>query len=160
MTSRTEWQQLAGALRDLHRTLAERGRRDYEREHLVVVEPGNFLQLLTTDAHFEWLRPLSELMVDIDVIGDAQEQVLEEYSGAVRAAVEHFITPPTGADSGDAFAQRYWPYVREDPLVAIAHAGVKRALASWPLPENADAASRLHERHRLSEKARHQTRKG
>ena len=97
-------------------------------------------------------------MVDIDLVHDAEALALAEISPAVRAAVEHFIAPPDPSEPGDAFAQHYWPYLQDDPHVAMAHAGVKRALESWPRPQNTDAASLLHERHRLAEKARHRTR--
>ncbi len=96
-------------------------------------------------------------MVDIDLVRDADPPVLAEMSTAVRAAVEHFIAAPSLPASGDTFAQRYWPYLHDDPHVAMAHAGVKRALASWPRPPQTDAASLLHERHRLAEKARHRS---
>jgi hypothetical protein len=157
MADVTEWDRLARALRELHRALMERARRDYEREHLVALDAGQLLRLLTTDPYFEWLRGLSELMADIDVVRDAEPQD-EELASGVRAAVEHFIGAPR-AGGADAFAKAYWPYVQEDPHVAIAHGAVKQALGAWPRPQNDDAASLLHERHRLAEKARHSTRK-
>jgi hypothetical protein len=160
MTDTTDWQKLAGALRELHRTLMERARRDYEREHKVTLSPAEQLQLLATDPFFAWLRGLSELMVDIDLVHDAEPLVLAEIAPAVRAAVEHFIAAPNPPAPGDAFAQHYWPYLQDDPHVAMAHADVKRTLVSWPRPQKTDAASLLHERHRLAEKARHRTRKG
>ena len=153
MADATHWNTLAGALRELHRALMERARRDYEREH-GVVSPGELLQLLTTDPYFEWLRGLSELMVDIDLVRDAEPEFMDELSSAVRAAVEHVISAPKASEP-HAFAQHYWPYVQDDPHVAMAHAGVKRALDAWPRPHQDDAASLLHERHRLAEKARH-----
>jgi hypothetical protein len=159
MADVTHWDKLAAALRALHRALMERARRDYEREHLVVLDPGELLRLLTTDAYFEWLRGVSELMVDIDMVRD-DPALMDELSTAVRSAVEHFVTAPKSPDTGDAFAQRYWPYLQDDPHVAMAHAGVKQALGAWPRPQNEDAASLLHERHRLAEKARHRTRRG
>lgn len=154
MSAPAQWQNLASALRELHRALMERARRDYERTHVVVLSPGEFLQLLTTDAYFEWLRGLSELMVDIDVVSDAEPALVEEMATAVRAAVEHFISAPKVPATAHAFAQHYWPYVQDDPHVAMAHAGVKRALVGWPQSDSDDAASLLHERHRLAEKAR------
>jgi hypothetical protein len=159
MADVTHWDKLASALRALHRALMERARRDYEREHLVVLDPGELLRLLTTDAQFEWLRGLSELMVDIDVVREAEPELMDELSTAVRSAVEHFVSAPKTSDSAGAFAQRYWPYIQDDPHVAMAHAGVKQALGAWPRPQNEDAASLLHERHRLAEKARHRTRR-
>ncbi len=160
MTDTADWRELASALRELHRALLERARRDYEQEHNVKLSPVEQLRLLTTDPFFDWLRGLSELMVDIDLVHDAEAPVLADIAPAVRAAVEHFITPPKSPESGDTFAQRYWPYLHDDPHVAMAHSGVKRALAKWPRPQKSDAASVLHERHRLSEKARHRTRRG
>jgi len=159
MTNTADWHGLASALRELHRALMECARRDYEREHKVSLTPVEQLRLLTTDPYFDWLRGLSELMVDIDLVQDAEPSDVAEISPAVRAAVEHFITAPNPPESGDAFAQRYWPYLHDDPHVAMAHGGVKRALESWPRPQKTDAASLLHERHRLAEKARHRTRR-
>jgi hypothetical protein len=158
MSDSIRWQNLASALRELHRTLMERARRDYERENTVALNPGEFLRLLTTDPYFEWLRGLSELMVDIDIVRDAEPALVDEMSAAIRAAVEHFIAAPA-TPQAHAFAQHYWPFVQDDPHVAMAHAAVKRALDALPRPENVDAASLLHERHRLAEKARHASRR-
>lgn len=172
MTDQTDWKKLASSLRALHRALMENARLDYERERGVKLNPTELLRLLTTDAYFNWLRGLSELMVEIDIIQDADPAVMTEMEAAVRQAVEHFVVAPapattdpeTGylsvAASGDEFGQRYWPRVHSDPHVAMAHAAVKQALAAWPQPAPSDAASRLHARHLLTEKARHHSRKG
>ena len=160
MTDTSDWRELASALRELHRALLERARRDYEQEHNVKLSPVEQLRLLTTDPFFDWLRGLSELMVDIDLVHEAEPLDLADLAPAVSATVERFITAPNPPESGDAFAQRYWPYLHDDPYVAMAHAGVKRALAKWPRPQKTDAASLLHERHRLAEKARHRTGRG
>ena len=155
MTAPAQWNQLASALRELHRALMERGRRDYERQHGTVLDPAELLRLLTTDEHFQWLRGLSELMVDIDVVRDAEPQVMADLAGPVRAAVERFIVAPQAGAAADAFAQRYWPYMQDDPNVAMSHGAVKKALAGWPPAQDTDAARWLHERHALSEKLRH-----
>jgi hypothetical protein len=139
---------LARALRELHRALMERARRDYERERLMVVSPGELLKLLTTDDAFAWLRELSELMADVDIVRDAPADALEATAAAIRPAVEHLLGTP---DSGGAFAQRYWGYVHDEPNVAIAHAGVKQALNAFPRGE-ADASSADRRRH-LAEQA-------
>ena len=154
MTDTADWLKVASALRELHRALLERARRDYGREHLATVSPGQLLQLLATDPYFAWLRSLSELMVDIDMLRDAEPALRDELASAVRPAIEHLISASKTTE-GDPFAVRYWPYVQDDPHVAMAHAGIKQAIASWPLPQAADAATRLHERHRLAEKAQH-----
>ncbi len=127
-----EWQRLARALRDLHRALVERARTDYLRDNEIGgdISPSELLRLLTTDPYFAWLRGLSEMMVDIDSIRDLEES--KQDPAGVRAAVERFITPTKDSEAPDAFAQRYWPYLHDDPQVAMAHADVKRALAGWP----------------------------
>jgi hypothetical protein len=94
MANQADWQGLASSLRELHRALMERAKRDYEREHSVVLNPAELLRLLTTDANFEWLRELSELMVDIDVVHDSGPPLMDELSTAVRAGVELLVTPP------------------------------------------------------------------
>jgi hypothetical protein len=113
---------LAKALRELHRTLMERARRDYERVSLTVVSPGELLKLLTTADEFAWLRELSELMVDIDVVRDADSAERDEAAYSVRSAVDHLFADP---DANTPFARRYWTYIHEDPNVAIAHAAVR-----------------------------------
>jgi hypothetical protein len=152
MVDGTDWQKLANALRELHRTLVDSTRREYERAHLVELGPGDLLQLLTSNPEFKWLRGLSELMVDLDFVHDSAPPDDDDITPAVRAAVEHLLSnaqAPAGL-----FAQRYWPYVHQDPRVAMAHGAVKQALAAWPPPQT-DAATLLEERHRLAEKARH-----
>jgi hypothetical protein len=120
---------LAKALRDLHRTLMERARRDYERVNLTVVSPGELLKLLTTADEFAWLRELSELMADIDVVRDADRAERDEAAHSIRSAVDHLFATP---DADTSFARRYWTYIHEDPNVAIAHAAVRQALNAFP----------------------------
>lgn len=155
MADDSEWQKLVRALRELHGTLLERARSDYERAHEVTLGAGELLKLLTTDAAFAWLRSLSELMVDLDVIHDSEPAHQAELATAIRAAVEHVLAAPKASDTATSFAQYYWPYVHSDPHVAMAHAGVKQALVAWPLSPEADAAALLHGRHRIAERARH-----
>lgn len=152
--SQSEWDALARALRALHRSLVERARADYLRDSLIGgdIAPAELLQLLTTDPYFEWLRGLSELMVDIDLVQDSGRD--EEGSGVVRAAVEYFISPPTETEQPHKFAERYWPYVQSDSHVAMAHADVKRALSVWPAPERMEREHLREQRLRLGDTAR------
>lgn len=124
-----QWNALARALRDLHKSLLEQARRDYQREHLRMdVPPGELLHLLMTAPEFDWLRGLSELMVEIDSMRDDEPELLEGLTSSIRTAVERFITPPREGHTPNAFAQRYWQYLHQDPHVAMAHAAVKQAL--------------------------------
>jgi hypothetical protein len=145
---------LARALRELHRTLMERARSDYEREHRTIVNPGELLRLLTTDDAFAWLRELSELMADLDIVRDAKAEVLGGASDIIRPALEHILGTPDAPPASRPFAARYWPYVHDDPHVAIAHGAVKQALNAWPRPEQHESGSAAERRRELSVKAR------
>ena len=156
MANHSRWIELGRALRELHQALVERARGDYLRENLITgdIGPGELLRLLTTDPFFDWLRSLSELMVDIDLIGEhAERAAQDDTAAAVRGAVEFFVIPPASAEAPHPFAQRYWPYVQDSPHVAMAHAAVKRALADWPAPEMRDRASLMKHRRWLAERA-------
>ena len=152
MADAADWQKLTNALRELHRTLVETARREYEGAHLVELGAGELLQRLTSDAEFAWLRGLSELMVDLDLVHDAAPPDQGNIEPAVRAAVEHLLSNARTL-SGD-FAQRYWPYVHDHPQIAMAHGAVRQALSAFP-PAPPDTSTMLQERHRLAEKARH-----
>ena len=152
MTDSTAWDRLASALRALHRVLLTRARHEYEREHGHSLTPGELLQLVTSDPHFDWLRSLSELMADIDIVREAEPEIMYELAPAVRSAIEHLVS---AADSPEPhpFAKHYLPLLHDDPDVAVAHADLRRALNAWSPAK--DPAQWLHERHQLAEYARH-----
>ena len=152
-----DWDALARALRGLHKALMERARREYENGHGAVANPGHLLQLLSTDPYFAWLRTLSELMVDIDIARDAESPEKDGLESAVRPAIEHVLSSP-GSANPTPFAEQYWRLVQDDPHVAMAHAGVKQALAGWPGATQAGAAALLSDRTRLAEQARQRKR--
>lgn len=155
---------LGASLRTLHRALVERSRRDFERQRHAILSAGELLKLLTSDAHFAWLRELSELIVDLDIFLDIDPAPGDDDAAAVRAEVERLLAPPPGmaaaadvqaaAVAGDDFGAHYWAFVHDDPKVAIAHGEVKQALRRLPDPREVDEAAVLHARH-LFREARH-----
>ena len=64
--SDAQMDQAREALLALHKTLLDHVRIEYEREHGRVENAGALLQLVVGDPAFEWLRPLSQLIVAID----------------------------------------------------------------------------------------------
>jgi hypothetical protein len=110
------------------------------------------LQRLTSDAEFAWLRGLSEVMVDLDLVHDAAPPDQADIAPAMRAAVEHLLS--NAQTPAGVFAQRYWRYVHDHPQIAMAHGAVRQALSAFP-PAQLDTSTVLQERHRLAEKARH-----
>jgi hypothetical protein len=146
---------LAEALRDLHRRLVERTRRDEDRQRGVVIGVQEFLRLLTSDARFAWLHALSELIVDLDVFLKMDPSPSEDQAAAVRAEVERLITAPRFPETASAFTQRYCRYLAEDNQVAAAHATVRQLAERLPEAASVDEAQVLHERHSWAEARRH-----
>ncbi len=53
-------------LLNLHKALLDSERTSYEISHGAVASPAAFLQLLINDPSFQWLRPITTLIVQID----------------------------------------------------------------------------------------------
>jgi hypothetical protein len=155
MVEPQSWTEVREALRDLHRALVEAVRRDYERERHAVFSAGEFLHLVTGDPYFAWLHPISELMVDLDVLLETDPGPSADEAAGVRTEIEYFISPPSGAAASGEFVQRYLPYVAADPHVGIAHVRLKQALQRLPLPVSVDEAEVLHDRHTWAELRSH-----
>lgn len=145
---------VAVALRSLHRALVDRARRDVEQQRQTVIMPGAWLQMLTADAEFAWLRALSELMVDLDVFGEADPAPAEDDLSAVRGEIERLVSPSTVPGAESEFARHYWRYVHDEPQVAIAHGAVRQALDRLPAPVDVDEGDALHQRHGWTESRR------
>jgi hypothetical protein len=143
-------QQLAIELRSLHKALLQAARAAYEAEHGPVGGAMQLLHLVVHDPAFGWLRPLSELMADLDAILDLAEPLTDEEAGAVRGEVEHILSPSGGELAGRAVA-----LVEKDPEIAIPYARVRQLLIALPPPPAIDAAEALHARHRWAEARRH-----
>jgi hypothetical protein len=131
---------LRDALADLHRRLIDVTRDAYEAQHGKVAGAGELLQLLTQNEFFAWLRPLSELLADLDALH--AEPATEDLASAVRAAAEALVLP--GRQPGE-FWRRYSPLLQQNAAVAVAHGDVRRLLPSLPEPQQGGAT--LRERH-------------
>ena len=58
--------ELRQILLTLHKALLDSERTSYEIVHGPIASPGAFLQLLIHDNSFQWLRPITTLIVQID----------------------------------------------------------------------------------------------
>jgi len=130
-------------LRRVHLALIETEKTRYERQYGMIGGPAQLLQLLSGHQHFAWLRELSQTIVAIDELRDASTTVTEADAATMRAAIERLLASDDAAAEG--FAARYRERLQQDPVLAIAHADLKRDLAT--LPGSGDASQELHERH-------------
>ena len=125
-------QRLENARRGLlhvHRALIETERKRYEREFGRVENSGTLLQLILHDPWFQWLRPISELIVQIDdwLDQDHDPPGSPDLAEILLAQVRDRLMPDAeGAD----FQRRYLQLLQEDPAVAVAHAEVRTLVNS------------------------------
>jgi hypothetical protein len=115
--------ELREALLRLHKALMESERAGYEKIFGRVASPLQFLQLLTSDAWFAWLRPVSQLVAAMDEMLDGKEALTAAGAEAlVRRAKVLLVASP----GDDGFSGHYDEALQRDPDVVFAHAEAAR----------------------------------
>jgi hypothetical protein len=116
---------LRRALLRLHKALLDKERADYERVHGHAAG-GELLQLVINHEQFEWLRPVSELVVRIDEMLDADEPATEADGVALLAQARALLRP---TEAGGGFGQKLFAAIQREPDVALANGEVTRLLS-------------------------------
>lgn len=128
---------LRGGLLRLHGVLLAIERGAYERSSGRLA-PAEMLQLLLHDERFQWLRPLSSLVAEIDTaLAEARttgEPLDSTLAADLLARASAALAPAEPAGS------RYQHLLQEEPDAILAHAEVARTLRDagvkdvvWPL---------------------------
>lgn len=113
-----------GLLR-LHKTLLDAERAIYERVYGQVTG-GELLQLVISDEHFAWLHAISELIVRIDEMLDAEEPTADEVRSLLSQA--RLLLRPS--EEGDEFERKYFAALQRDPDAVLAHSKVVQVLSA------------------------------
>lgn len=111
------------ALLALHKTLVDAERISYEQTVGAIQSPNHFLQLLTQDPWFAWLQPLSQLIVSLDVLEEAEEPLT---GATVDMAIKEARLLLTPSEAGEGFSRHYYDALQADADVVIAHAEVMK----------------------------------
>jgi hypothetical protein len=111
------------AMLPLHKALIEATKQEYAAEHGAVESPYELLQLLGGDPFFEWLKPMTAIIVRIDDLseGEFETQEVDEVHRAVMAMLD-------GAENDGSFSRRYHAILQYDFDVATTHPAVRVAL--------------------------------
>jgi hypothetical protein len=125
--ARQPLQELRDALLNLHKTLIDSERMVYEANVGPIRSSHHFLQLLSSDPWFAWLRPVSQLIVAMDEALDAEEPLT---SDSIDALVNQSVFLLIPAETESEFGQRYMAALQRDPHVVLAHAQVAKRIAS------------------------------
>ncbi len=111
------------------------------------------LDRLIRDPAWEWLRPLSTLIADIDHIL-ASETGVAEHDLAVAATHIRELLTDTGDDRSRVFSERYLPLLQTSAELVSLHGELKALLKNAPA-EPDDEAERLHRRHAWAMRCKH-----
>ncbi|HWS98828.1 MAG TPA: hypothetical protein VN256_01055 [Pyrinomonadaceae bacterium] len=116
--------ELRRGLLHLHKALLDDERAWYEQEH-GAVSSGELLQLVIGHEQFAWLHSVSELIVRIDELLDADEPATTGDAKALFAEVRALVRPNA---EGAEFERKYYAAIQREPAVALAHRGVTKVL--------------------------------
>ena len=109
------------ALLTLHKALVDSERITYEQTVGTIQSPNHFLQLLTNDPWFAWLHPLSQLIVAMDEVLDAEEPLTVAKFDALAQQSKLLLV---AAENNDGFSGHYFEAMQRDPDVVLMHAEV------------------------------------
>ena len=107
-------------LLDLHKTLVDAEREDYERGRGRMSD-GEFLKALIDDPAFAWLGALTAFIVQLEELEPTE--VPKEYLAQLR----RLLKPDAG---GSAFQRKYGELLQRRPEALVAHGAVMRTLQS------------------------------
>ncbi|MBD2076602.1 hypothetical protein H6F86_22485 [Phormidium sp. FACHB-592] len=110
----------------LHKLLLEAERVAYEQVQ-GQVSRGELLQLVISHDQFAWLHRLSQIIVQIDELQQADEPISLETIATFLVDVRTLLTP---SESGDDFATKYDAALQQNPDVVLAHADVVTLLTT------------------------------
>ena len=117
---RAKLRDISRQLLPLHRALIDAVKADYALAYEPVEQPTHLLRLLNEDPFFEWLKPLTSLIVEID------EMARQDFSSDSFEAISQRIEALFGASSTSDFAAKYLPLLQQSIDLAVAHAALKK----------------------------------
>ena len=114
-----------GALLNLHKALLESERASYERVFGKIGSSYQFLQLATTDPWFAWLRPVTQIIVAMDEMLEADEPLTAIAVETLMGQAKMLLAPTV---DGEGFSRHYDEALQRDPDVVFAHAAAARLI--------------------------------
>jgi hypothetical protein len=117
--------QLRTALLRLHKALLDSERIVYEQLYGRIQTNGQFFQLVIEHDWFNWLRPISQFIVQIDEAVSAKEPMTLQQAKELLRQAKTLLQP---SQEGSSSQQRYYSAIQRDPDIALMHAEVSKLL--------------------------------
>lgn len=124
---------LRSLLLKLHKALLDAEKDGYERIHGPIPSKGEFFQLVIGDEWFDWLRPISQFIVQMDEVLKAKEPVSPNQLHTLLGKARDLL-PLEATDTSEA-AVRYQRAVQNYPAIAQMNAQVVSLLDLLPTGE-------------------------
>jgi hypothetical protein len=117
--------EVRSAILKLHKALLNSERHAYEQFHGPIKSTGEYFQLVVGHEWFEWLRPMSQFIVQMDDVLQSKEAVPSDRVNELLAQAEQMVQP---AEYGTVLERGYYRAIQRDPDIAVMHAEISRLL--------------------------------
>lgn len=118
---------LRALLLRLHKALLHSERVVYEQFHGRIPSSGEFFRLVLEHEWFSWLRPMSQLIVQIDDVLSPKEPMTLGQAEALLEKARMLLQPSAEGTSAE---KRYYRAIQRDPEIALMHAEAMQLLNS------------------------------
>lgn len=107
------------ALLRLHKALLESERESYEQHYGPIHNNGEFFRLVIGHEWFDWLRPMSQFIVQIDELFAGKDPIEPSQVSNLLNSASHLLR---ASEEGNLAEQRYYQAIQRSPEIAFMHA--------------------------------------
>lgn len=148
--------QVRQALWALQKEVLSSLKEGFDRENGYEAAPTEWFQVLMTAQRYQWLRELTSLMADIDIMTEL-EFITDQHASTARAEIERLLFNQQAEDV-NSFAKQYSDMLMSGTALLPLHSQLRAALQNLPQVSMSKDQS-LAERKSWHEEHRHQARK-
>jgi len=109
----------------LHKALLDAERETYEQHFGKIQTNGDFFQLVISHEWFDWLRPMSQFIVQVDELLDDKAAIA---SSQIHDSMEQAHQLLKASEDGTLAEQRYDQAIQRSPDIAFMHAALLNSL--------------------------------
>jgi len=117
------------SLLDLHKSLLDSERKVYEEFHGPIQSPHEFFKLVTEHEWFDWLRPISQFIVQMDDVILSKEPLPPQRATDLIEQTRLMLRP---SEFGTPLEKGYFQAIQRDPNIALKHASFTNLLKQIP----------------------------
>ncbi|PZV12374.1 MAG: hypothetical protein DCF22_12485 [Leptolyngbya sp.] len=109
----------------LHKALLDAERETYEQHFGKIQTNGDFFQLVISHEWFNWLRPMSQFIVQVDELLDDKDAIA---AGQIHDLMQQAQQLLKASEEGTLTEQRYDQAIQRSPDIAFMHAALLNSL--------------------------------